>query len=170
MYTVQRLSLLGVAFALHAQGSYVPSARTIPVAGEKTWTYEDFWSFAQQGYGVVIRQMLQSGADPDAQDPNNGESAMIIAAVHGHIDTVRILLKAGATVDLATDRGAAALLVASQQGHARIVGVLLDAGANPNLPDHAGATPLGLAAQQGHAYAVNTLLDKGGVHPDQTDG
>lgn len=61
-----------------------------------------------------------------------GTTALFFAAQGGFIDITKILLKAGATVDVASVDGGTALFVACQGGHANIVKELLTAGANVN--------------------------------------
>ena len=143
-----------------------PGARRIGT-GRAAFTYDDFWGAAQMGQGLVVREMLQSGAEVDAQD-TNGENALILAAGAGQKEIVKSLVIAGAKVNLQTQRGATAVLVAAQYGHTSVIRVLLSGGADPELKDFAGATPLALAAQQGHASTVALLLEAG-VHPDQKD-
>ena len=64
----------------------------------------------------------------------HGITPLYTAARAGHIDTVKILLAAGADVD-ATNMfdGATALCVAARQGNLDVVSALLDYGANLNI-------------------------------------
>lgn len=61
-----------------------------------------------------------------------GTTALFFAAQGGFIDITKVLLKAGAIVDVASVDGGTALFVACQGGHANIVKELLNAGANVN--------------------------------------
>ena len=53
----------------------------------------------------------------------------------GHVEVVRLLLNAGADVNLASNVGDTALIAASCQGHVGTVRLMLDACAGKNLAD-----------------------------------
>ena len=63
----------------------------------------------------------------------------------GHLETVRVLVSAGADVKARLRGGYTPLHVASWQGHLPVVQVLLESGADVNARDDRGATPLYLA-------------------------
>lgn len=63
----------------------------------------------------------------------SGDSLLILAAYHGHPDTVQALLERGADTGRVNDRGQTALGAAVFRCSERIVGLLLDAGADPAL-------------------------------------
>ncbi|NGY64126.1 ankyrin repeat domain-containing protein [Lentzea sp. NEAU-D13] len=63
----------------------------------------------------------------------SGDSLLILAAYHGHPDTVRALLERGADTGRVNDRGQTALGAAVFRRSERSVGLLLDAGADPAL-------------------------------------
>jgi uncharacterized protein len=95
-----------------------------------------------------------------------GGSALIPAAHHGHVETVRELLKTEVPVDHVNRLGWTALLEAVILGdggaaHTEIVRLLLDAGANPNLADGQGVRPLAHAQQRGYTRIAQLLRDKG---------
>ncbi len=96
-----------------------------------------------------------------------GGSALIPAAHHGHVETVRTLLKETAVpVDHVNRLGWTALLEAILLGdggaaHTEIVRLLLEAGANPNGADGQGVRPLAHAEQRGFARIAQLLREKG---------
>jgi len=59
--------------------------------------------------------------------PNSGTTALMFASASGHEGAVRLLLEAGAEVDLKNNSGATALMHASVQGHDGAMRVLLEA-------------------------------------------
>ena len=91
----------------------------------------------------------------------------------GHVETLRMLLKAGVAVDIADRFGNTALMRASHRGQVEVVRLLLAAGANQTLYDMNGSTALIRAAGEGHGDVVRLLLaaaaEKGLGH-DRLDG
>ena len=89
----------------------------------------------------------------------------VIDVHQGHIEVVKLLLKAKADVNLATADGWTPLFMASQEGHTRVVKLLLDERADVNIKaDLNGklSTALKSAKKNGHADVVS-LLEKYGA-------
>jgi ankyrin repeat protein len=91
---------------------------------------------SQFGHTEIVRLLLQSKADPNADADKIpvplGTAAACVplrrAAAHGHIDTVRLLLNAGCSLD--AGNGSSTLWVAAYYGHLEVVRLLVDAGAS----------------------------------------
>lgn len=64
------------------------------------------------GDAAALKQVLGKGADPNARDPRNGTTALILAAFLGRVDIAKMLLAAGADLKATNDDGATALTVA----------------------------------------------------------
>jgi ankyrin repeat protein len=88
----------------------------------------------------VISGLLAAGADPNAsvpaQDPRTGElgraTPLAAAAAAGCVGAVRLLLSAGANLELAAgDDGDTPLMHAARYGRPEVLRLLLDAGADP---------------------------------------
>ena len=80
-------------------------------------------------------------------------TALIAAAHLGHVEVVRVLIKAGAPLDHVNNLGWTALIESIVLGdggprHTATLAALVDAGANVNIPDRQGMTPLHLAQGQ----------------------
>ncbi|MDE0052734.1 MAG: ankyrin repeat domain-containing protein [Gammaproteobacteria bacterium] len=60
----------------------------------------------------ALKQLLGKGADPNARDPRNGTTALILAAFLGRVDIAKMLLVAGADMNAKNNDGATALSVA----------------------------------------------------------
>ena len=119
--------------------------------------------------------MLDEGADPDLHDDSGRTLLMIAAEDEYSANKTILLLKHGASVNLAGSTGDTALMVACDRYQAEIVKALLDVGANPNAVDREGNTVLIRAAASKHSWEesrkplIHFLLEKG-ADPASTNG
>ena len=125
------------------------------------------------GVTRVLPPGLGAGASADLAG-EAGRTPLMISAIHAHADCVRLLLGAGAAVDLiGTDIGFTPLYIACQEGQLECVRLLLEASAAVNQAKD-GATPL-LAAcgttptKEGHIDCVRLLLSAGAAVDLQDD-
>ena len=98
--------------------------------------------------GAGIPRVDGEGQEAFSRRPaaeGGGLTAMVFAAREGDLESVRILLDAGADVNQQTQYGWTALLTATQNRHYVLGSYLLDHGADPNLANKGGWTPLYLA-------------------------
>jgi ankyrin repeat protein len=98
---------------------------------------------ASNGWNVLLRQVYQRFNDPDQRD-FYGRTPLSGAARYGHVETVRILLEWGATVDAADQHGLTPLMEACCAGQVSTAKVLITAGANLNHQHESGMTVLTL--------------------------
>ena len=109
----------------------------------------------------AVRTLLAQKVDVNGKWPD-GATALHWAAHWGDLDTVKLLLGVGATVNVANDHDVTPLSLACTNGNAAIVDVLLKAGANPNVASPiTGETPLMTAARTGSLDVIRLLLDRG---------
>ena len=85
-------------------------------------------------------------------------TALMYAAKYGSVDSARLLLLAGAFVDIQDDHGYTALMIAAEEGHLEIVEMLLQAGADVSNHDFSGSTAINRAIRCGHSEVVRALL------------
>lgn len=84
-------------------------------------------SAAWTGRNDAVRFLLERGADVNAAS-HNGTTALMAAAYHGHVETVKLLLAAGSNPNAERD-GDTALKFAKEERHMEIVELLRAAGA-----------------------------------------
>lgn len=90
-----------------------------------------------------------------------GESAMMMAALKGHLDWVKRLLDRGARIEGLEPRAWTALHYAATGPEPQSVTRLLERGADVNAKSPNGSTPLMMAAQYGPEDSVKILLARG---------
>lgn len=106
---------------------------------------------ARDGDTGLLRSYLEAGA-PATMTNAAGDSLLMLAAYHGHAETVQLLIEHGGEANTANDRGQTPLAGAAFKGYADVARVLLDAGADPD----AGAPSARAAAQM---FARTEILD-----------
>ncbi|XP_009811675.2 ankyrin repeat and SOCS box protein 3 isoform X1 [Gavia stellata] len=91
-----------------------------------------------------------------------GMCALHLSARHGSLESVRVLLEAGADPNEVTTEATTALFLAVENGHADIVKILLQHGANVKGPHSwSGWNSLHQASFQGRTEIMKILLEEG---------
>ena len=111
-------------------------------------------------FEAVNPAALPRDGDRDPPRPEGGFTPLLYAVMAGDLDTVGVLLAAGANVDEASPDGVTALMLALIKRHEGIALFLLDQGADPN-PAEMGYTALHLASATGHLAVAEALLTLG---------
>lgn len=71
----------------------------------------------------------------------HGQTALMLGASHGRFDTIRLLLEAGADINIQDEDGSTALMCAAEHGHMKIVKYLLaHPDCNPHITDNVSNT------------------------------
>ena len=91
---------------------------------------------------------------------NSGRSTLYSAAGHGSPRLVRMLIKAGASLDLRNDDGWTALHHAAEHDKSDAAKILIEAGADVSARDNKGRTPLDVARLPKSVEAI--ILSAGG--------
>lgn len=84
---------------------------------------------AREGDTSQLRAFLEHSFPVNARD-GQGNTLLMLAAYHGHLDTVEALIEGGADVDLPNDRNQSPLAGAIFKGEEAIVRALVAAGAD----------------------------------------
>jgi ankyrin repeat protein len=140
-----------------------------------------FLDAARTGDVEKVRQLLAKGVPVDTREDyaqgrdyyeQSEQTALMYAAGGGHLEVVRILLKAGANVNaidkmFSREYGGeqTALHYAARQSNVAVVEELLNAGADPNAltknAQNRGNTPLVYALRNGHRDNAQLLIKRG---------
>ncbi|MEP6629250.1 MAG: ankyrin repeat domain-containing protein [Lapillicoccus sp.] len=92
----------------------------------------DVVDLARAGEAATVADYVDRGVPVDLTNAN-GDTLLILAAYHEHLELARALLERRADPDRVNDRGQTALVAAVFRQHAPIVEALLAAGADPDL-------------------------------------
>ncbi|CAL8242527.1 unnamed protein product [Merluccius merluccius] len=114
---------------------------------------------ASQGRALQLQRLLEGGAAPVNMVTVDHITALHEACIQAHPNCVRMLLEAGAQVDVRTIQGSTPLCHACAAGSLACVKLLLKRGAdvNPRPP----AAPLHEACVRGNVDIVRLLITKG---------
>ncbi len=115
----------------------------------------------RSGDTQAVDAALSDGANANDPSAENGRTPLFVAALHGNVGVVRLLLERSAKVDARNTDGSSVLLGAALGGEASIVALLIERGADVDARDPKGATPLHAAAFLGRVHAAEALLDAG---------
>jgi len=114
---------------------------------------------ALRGQGSAVAEVLLTHPELRLDVPNaNGETPLMIAALHGRLDWVRRLLDRGAAVNR---DGWTPLHYAASGPEPQVVQLLLDRGARIDAPSPNRSTPLMLAARYGDERNALLLVQRG---------
>ncbi|GMI14779.1 hypothetical protein TrVE_jg7335 [Triparma verrucosa] len=146
-----------------------------PPAGQAEKQAErDLIDAAEVGNARKVQELLSAGVFVScSKEGDEGRTALLKAALRGHLEVVQVLVAAGADVNKArTDDGCTPLFMAAQNGHQNVVQALVTARADLNkATTDTGDTPLYIAAQQGHLDVVQALVAaRADVNKAITDG
>jgi hypothetical protein len=116
---------------------------------------------ARNGNIVRVIASLNLEADVDTQSESNGYTPLTWASSRGHTEVVRLLLEAGADVNVTANDGQTALMRAADYGHVEVLQLLLAAGADVNVKSVNGITALRFATLKGNNRIVEMLKAAG---------
>jgi uncharacterized protein len=88
------------------------------------------FGLAREGATATLAAYIDAGVSADLTN-QSGDSLLMLAAYHGHAETVRTLLAHGADVNRANDRGQTPLAGAVFKGEIEVIRVLAAGGADP---------------------------------------
>jgi ankyrin repeat protein len=115
----------------------------------------------------IVSNLIKGGADVNTRDEGRLSTPLMWASRSGSLEIVRMLLAAGASIDVKDKQGRTALrwaqVAQTDPGryNSELVNTLIKSGANVNVSDEYGTTPLILAAKLDLTESVKMLLAAG---------
>lgn len=118
---------------------------------------------AISGNVATLNRLLDEGIDINCRD-RYGQTALMLASVHGRDDAVRCLLDHAADPDVTAKYSLSALMLAIINRHGGIARMLFEAGADPSIkgtgaPGFASKTAYDLAVESGQ-LALARLMSR----------
>ncbi|KAF6788786.1 ankyrin repeat domain-containing protein 52 [Colletotrichum sojae] len=110
---------------------------------------------------TVVRHLTKHGKLDPNENSESGRTALGAACDKGNLEAVRLVMEAGANIDMVDHRRRTPIYAASHNGHVDVIKVLLEKGADISVADNDGWTPLNAASNGGHLEVVKVLLEKG---------
>src|SRR5262245_41333017 len=80
---------------------------------EKT---QKFFEYIERGDTKIVESMIAEGADPNAQKPSDPNGTTTLQAALLNVETMQVLIKAGAKVNAINNLGSTALMWAAHYG------------------------------------------------------
>ena len=118
------------------------------------------FGYTRAGQAAELKELLAMGLPPNLRN-EKGDSLLMLACYHGHLDVARALLEHGGDPELMNDRGQTPLAAAAFKGDAATVRLLLEHGANVDGHGPDGRTALTVAAMFNRVEIVDLLLAHG---------
>ena len=121
---------------------------------------------AEFGHSMIVKLLIDAGVDVNKgatmSDPKSTElvsnvTALKLAATWDQAPVIMELVKAGADVNIADNRGRYPISYAAERGYDDCVALLVDHGAAINKADNDGNTPMKLALKNDYEKIVKLL-------------
>ncbi|MDA7510873.1 acyltransferase family protein [Verrucomicrobia bacterium] len=107
----------------------------------RSQTEPNLWTALTHNETEDVRRRLTDGASLNEQEPMFGATALSMAAYHGNVDAIEILISRGADVNARDRDGSTPLHVAAMWGKTEAARILIENGVDLNAKNRLGETP-----------------------------
>jgi ankyrin repeat protein len=121
---------------------------------------QQVFDLARAGDAAMLAAVIEKGVPPNLRN-DKGDSLLMLASYHGHVDAVRTLLERGADPDLRNNNGQTPLAGAAFKGFDAVVETLLSHGADVEGASPDGRTALMVAAMFNRTAIMDMLIAHG---------
>ena len=121
---------------------------------------EAAFDLARAGESERLLRFVETGLPVDLVN-GSGDSLLMLAAYHGHVDTVKVLLEHKADPEIRNDNGQSPIAGAAFKGDLAVVKALVEGGAQVEGSSFDGRTALMMAAMFNRVEIVDYLISKG---------
>jgi hypothetical protein len=128
---------------------------------------QEVFDLARRGDAAMLAAVIDKGVPPNLLN-DKGDSLVMLASYHGHVDAVRTLLEHGADPNLRNDNGQTPIAGAAFKGFDKVIETLLAHGADVEGASPDGRTALMVAAMFNRT-AIMELLIAHGADPKVRD-
>ncbi len=116
---------------------------------------------AVEGDAARVKELLKEDPDLAVEKDVRNETPLHVAAREGHLEVIKVVLKAGVPIDIGDNEESTALDVAAIYGHVEVAEYLLKKGAALDHADVNGLTPLHFAAYNIQPEVAALLIERG---------
>src|SRR3546814_589849 len=134
--------------------------RQLPELDDATLAFaEHVFDSARNGDSSRLGELLRQGMPADLRN-HAGDSLLMLASYHGHLDASRVLLEHGADPQLRNIRGHTSLAGAAFKGDLNMIELLLAHGADVESPCEDGKTALIMAAMFNRTALIENMITR----------
>ncbi len=125
---------------------------------------------SRQGYTIIVKTLLDYGANPNHLDQWMGATAGHKACFWGHADVLQLLVQHGLDLNARGGyNGYTALMDAVSRNHLDAAQILVESGANINISGHDGLTAMDIAQKNNNSTILKLLRQVNSTRPSHLD-
>ena len=138
---ITRIALFIVLVAMASCHSSAQKKESGPAKSEVKPPQVDIHTAVLTDNLAALKQHIAAGTNINEKDPYGGSSPLISAALFGKTEAAKILIDAGADINVTNNDGSTALHTSAFFCRPEIVKMLLGKGANKTIKNKYGSTP-----------------------------
>lgn len=121
---------------------------------------EQVFNVARSGDAAMLAALVTKGLPVNLRN-HKGDTLLMLASYHGHVDAVKVLLEHKADPELRNDNGQSPIAGAAFKGDLAVVKALVSGGAQVEGASFDGRTALMMAAMFNRGEIVDYLISQG---------